>query len=53
MKVNEFVRPTAEEQFSEEDVAKVINAEVNGKWTKMSLEEILAFHDRIGGTDNG
>jgi hypothetical protein len=53
MRLNEFVRPSDEDMYSEEDIARVIDAEVNGKWTKMTLEEILAFHDKIGGIDNG
>lgn len=32
--------------LSEEDIAKIVASE-NSTWTKMTMEEILAFHDSI------
>lgn len=35
------------ENFSDEDIATVLDAAFNGTWTKMTLEELIALHDSI------
>lgn len=42
MRVNEFVRPLDEDMYNEEDITKVIDAEVNGKWVTRTAEELIA-----------
>lgn len=42
MRLNEFARPSDDELFSEEDIAKVIDAEVNGDWVTRTPEEMIA-----------
>jgi hypothetical protein len=41
MRVNEFVRPSDEDMYSEEDIARVIDAEVNGKWVTRTADEMI------------
>ena len=42
MRLNEFAIPSDDELFSEEDIAKVIDAEVNGDWVTRTPEEMIA-----------
>lgn len=53
MRVNEFVRPSDEDMYSEEDIAKVIDAEVNGDWVTRTPEEMIAhIKSLFGGEAN-
>lgn len=52
MRVNEFVRPLDEDMYSEEDIAKVIDAEVNGKWVTRTPEEMMAHVRSLFGGEN-
>lgn len=41
------------ENFSDEDIATVLDAAFNGEWVSMTLDELLEFNRKICESDSG